>query len=93
MANVCIVGPDAVETRILVSSLRSLVNAMWGYTATQAARIVVTIINNPALAAEWWVTSRDHVVQGFLGITQYDWPIEYNSLESKSSTIKLESTF
>lgn len=51
--NLCVVTTDNGTAERIRSQLRAIIRPMWSNPPNHGARIVATILNNPALNNEW----------------------------------------
>lgn len=55
VGNLCIITSEAATTGRVKSQIKLLVRQAWSNPPTHGCRIVATVLNNPALYAEWLV--------------------------------------
>lgn len=51
--NLCVVTTDNDTAERIRTQLRAIIRPMWSNPPNHGARVVATILNNPALRAEW----------------------------------------
>jgi len=51
--NLCVVTSDSDTAERIGTQLRAIIRPMWSNPPNHGARIVATILNNPAYNAEW----------------------------------------